>query len=364
MSRRSTVWRVLGGVVALAATQADASCDRGQINNCERSLCATPALPAPVALWGELRAADLGPLPAERDTTNFNDSTTAYYNRNWFMGVDVENGWLIAGLAHGIGIWDARADTGIPTFVSVRRYTPPSIFPVIPQGESSKIVFGAVDAPAGTDTLAAIAGYSGTGIVVFDLRNKANPRPIYQNSGKTSEAVYAARLAGTNYAFLGAQLPAGVWVYDLDRALANSPSGQGCRQDDQASPSACPGVRVGSLPDMPAGAYYLHGVGDLLAIGHGASRGLSLYSVATPTAPVQRARVLDGSAGYPVYGVAMWQHAGKTYVGARLGIKNLGGGNLSPDQLQIYDVTACAALPARPSWSPVTLIRPADNRST
>lgn len=346
MSRRNVGRMVLGGVVvALAAARVDAACNRELISNCERSLCATPAVSAPPSLWNELRASDVGPLPAERDTTDFNEFTTLYYNRNWFMGVDVENGWVIAGLAHGIGIWDARADTDVPTFVTVKRYGPSQsvTFPYIPTGEASKIVFGAVDAPSGTDTLAAIAGYNGAGILVFDLSDKSRPRPIYQNSGKTSEAVYAARLAGTNYAFLGSQTPAGVWIYDMDRALANSPSGQGCRQDDTSSPTACPGVRIGSLPALPAAGYYLHGVGDLLAVGHGASRGLSVYSVATPTAPEQRALVLNGSGGYPVYGVAMWQHGGKTYVGARLGTKNLGGGQLSPEQLQIYDVTACGA---------------------
>jgi hypothetical protein len=107
-------------------------------------------------------------------------------------------------------------------------------------------------------------------------------------------------------------------------------------------------VRIGSLPGLTAGAYYLHGVGDLLAVGHGASRGLNLYSIANPTAPEPRALILDGSAGYPVYGVAMWQRAGKTYVGARLGKKNLGGGQLSPEELRIFDVTACTSGPCTP----------------
>jgi hypothetical protein len=206
---------VLGGVVvALAAARVDAACNRESITSCERSLCATPAVPAPPSLWNELRAADAGQLPPERDTTDFNDLTAFYYNRNWFMSLDVENGWLIAGLAHGIGIWDARADTDVPTFVSVKRYAPTQspTFPFIPPGESSKIVFAAVDAPAGIDTLAAVAGYNGAGILMFDLRDKSRPRAIYQNSGKTSEAVYAVRLAGTNYAFLGSQVPAGVWI--------------------------------------------------------------------------------------------------------------------------------------------------------
>jgi hypothetical protein len=326
-----------------AVPPAVAVCDRGLITTCERSLCATPAVPAPGSLWNELRATDAGQLPPERDTTNFNEFETNYWTRNWFMGVDVENGWVIAGLAHGIGVWDARTTPDVPTFVSARRYGPGQVggFPYIPIGEGSKIPFGAVDAPAGVDTLAAVAGYNGTGILVFDLRDKTTPRPIYQNSGKTSEAVYAARLAGRSYAFLGSQTPPGVFVYDLDRALTNSPSGSGCRQDDSSSPSACPGVRIASFPALPGGGYYLHGVGTLVTVGHGAGRGFSVYDVSTPASPQMRGEAMSGAAGYPIYGVAMWESAGKTYVGARVGVKNLGGGNLSPQELQIFDVTAC-----------------------
>jgi hypothetical protein len=168
-----------------------AVCDRGLLTACGRSTCAQPAMPAPSSLWGELQPADPGQLPPERDTTDFNEFTTAYFNRNWFYGVDIENGWVLAGLAHGIGVWDARTNQAVPTFVSVRRYSPglAGSFPFIPGGESSKIVFGGVDAPTGVDRVAAVAGYNGAGILVFDLTDKGNPRPIYQNAGKTSESV-------------------------------------------------------------------------------------------------------------------------------------------------------------------------------
>jgi hypothetical protein len=351
-SIRSRSRFALAGALLLtsAVPPAAALCDRGLVTTCERSTCATPAAPVPGSLWNELRAGDVGQLPPERDTTNFNEFETNYWARNWFMGVDVENGWVIAGLAHGIGIWDARTNPAVPTFLSARRYGPGQAggFPYIPTGEGSKIPFGAVDAPAGVDTLAAVAGYNGTGILVFDLRDKTTPRAIYQNSGKTSEAVYAARIAGRNYAFLGSQTPPGVYVYDLDRALTNSPSGSGCRQDDSTSPSACPGVRIGTFPALPGGGYYVHGVGSLVAVGHGAGRGLSLYDVSDPASPEMRGQALQGTSGYPVYGVAMWQAAGKTYAGARVGVKVLPGGQLSPEEVQIFDVTACATGPCSP----------------
>jgi PKD repeat protein len=339
-------------LIANPALAETAVCDRGLITACGRSTCAQPATPAPASLWGELQPADTGQLPPERDTTDFNEFTTAYYSRNWFYGVDVENGWVLAGLAHGIGVWDARSSQAVPTFLALRRYSPglPGAFPFIPGGESSKIVFGGIDAPAGVDRVAALAGYNGAGILVFDLADKNGPRPVYQNAGKTSESVYAARIGSTNYAFLAAQTPPGVFVYDLDRAIQNQPTSNdpGCLQDDANSPNDCPGVFKGSFPGLSS-ANFVHGAGNLVAVGHGASKGLSIWDVSNPSAAIQRGIVREGPGGYPIYGVAMWQNGGQTYAAARLGVKNLGGGNLSPEQIEIYNVSACASGPCAPT---------------
>lgn len=334
-------------LLVLAAGPLHAQCDRGLQATCGRATCATPAKPAPASLWGALQPTDSvsTALPAERDTSNFNEFTTPYFSRNWFFSLDVENNWLLAGLAHGIGVWDARTTPEVPTFVAAKLYAPsaPGGMPFIPGGESSKIVFGSIDAPAGVDSVAAVAGYNGAGILVFDLTDKAAPRPIYQNSGKTSESVYAARIGSTNYAFLASQVPAGVYTYNLSQAMLNSPTSQtpGCLED--GTTTNCSGVRLGSFPNITSETpYYLHGVGNLVTVSFGSSRGFKVYDVSNPASPLLRAEALTGTpAGYPVYGVAMWQYAGQTYTAVRVGIKNLGGGNLSPEKVEIYNVS-CA----------------------
>ena len=75
-------------LLASAAGPLRAQCDRGF-----QATCATPAKPAPASLWGALQPTDAAStaLPLERDTSSFNEFTTAYFTRNWFYGVDVEN---------------------------------------------------------------------------------------------------------------------------------------------------------------------------------------------------------------------------------------------------------------------------------
>ena len=141
---------LLAGPAAGQVTPVDPCEDRagcGPIRQGNVVVCFTPAKPAPSNLWGELQPVDSSPLPAERDTTNFNEATQNYGSRNWYYGVDIENGWVLAGLAHGIGIFDARTNPAKPTFVTARRWGPSQAFPYIPAGESSKIVFGGIDAP-------------------------------------------------------------------------------------------------------------------------------------------------------------------------------------------------------------------------
>ena len=115
------------------------TCDRagcGTIRQGNAIVCFTPA--RPTSLYGELKAVDPNPLPAERDTTNFNEVSEYYYRRNWFFGMDIENGWILAGLAHGIGIWDARTNPSRPTFVSSRLYGPGQASRRFPQGSPRK----------------------------------------------------------------------------------------------------------------------------------------------------------------------------------------------------------------------------------
>jgi PKD repeat protein len=287
---------------------------RQGLGGSSRVVCFTPATPVPSTLWGELQPADTGRLPAERDTTDFNELTTGYFQRNWFFGVDIQNGYILMGLAHGIGVWDARTDPANPAFVSATRYLPgsPGAFPYIPGGESSKIVFGAISAP--DDTVAAVAGYNGAGILVFDLTDKTKPRPVYQNVDKTSESVYTAKIGGTRYAFLASSLPSGLFVYNLDRAVANN----GCMEDSSSTGLSCPGVYVGQIPTAGT-PYAVHGVGNYIAVGYGSSQGFQIFDVSNPASPQLKLTGLHAADGRPVQGVALWSQGQSYYLGARMG---------------------------------------------
>jgi len=299
----ATVLTFVGSSAASAVV-----CDRG--NSCgviregNSVVCFTPATPVLPTLWGELQPADSGNLPPERDNTNFNEFGTAYFNRNWYYGMDVENGWVLAGLTHGVAIFDARTTPQQPTFVTAKRYPPGNVgtFPFIPPGESSKIVFNAIDGP--DDSVVAMSGYNGAGILVLSLADKAQPRAVYQNAGLEAEWIYATTLGGTRYAFFpgrpsGSSIPAGLYLYDLDRAVAAN----GCGEGGEFTGS-CPGVNRGKLTTafIPT---YVHGAGNYVVVS--AFQGVQILDVTTPTAPVSK--LLTTSVG-PVQGVALWNQGG------------------------------------------------------
>jgi hypothetical protein len=329
----------------LLARPASAQCDR---SGCPGRLdCAVTARPSPYALWWEIVPVDPDPLPSERDTTYFNEFATAppganlYWNHNWFYGVDIENGWVIAGLAHGVGIWDARTNAASPTFVAVKRYGAGSFFPVIPTGEGSKIVFGGIDSP--DDTVAALAGYNGAGLLVFDLSNKTNPKPVYQNTEKTAEggSVYATTIGGVRYAFLATT--AGLFVYNLNSALGFN----GCLQT--ASNNACPGVLLGQIPTAVQTTHFVHGTGNYVVASFGASRGFQIFDVSNPASPQLKLSGLLNPGGRQVAGVALWKEGSTYYLGARLGRTAT-----LPAQTAIYNVSCitgtCSGL-GSPLWT-------------
>ena len=326
---------------ALSLSLQGVTCDRagcGPIRQGNSVVCFTPA--RPVSLSGELKAVDPNPLPRERDTTNFNEVREPYWGRHWFYGVDIENGWILAGLAHGIGIWDARGNPANPTFVASRIYGPGGqAFPEIPAGESSKIVFGGIDAP--DDSVAALAGY-GAGTLVFDLRIKQQPIPVYQHA-VTAESVYATRLKGARYAYVASWAPPGVYIYDLDRALqANGCLDLAVEPED----SVCHGVLAGRI-DTPAPSYYVHGVGNYLVVSFGASRGFQVYDLTSPAHPTIKLTGLRGSTGRAVQGVALWNEGSLYYLGARLSASLIEG-----EQTAIYDVSCITNTDGCPELGP------------
>ncbi len=313
----------------LAAQTPD--CDRA---GCEpirvgsRVVCFTPATPAPPAFWGELQPADTGTLPAARDTTNFNENVETYWSRNWFFGVEIQNGYVLMGLAHGIGIWDARTDPANPAFVGSKLYAPGQSFPFIPSGESSKIVFTSISAP--DDTVAAVAG-NFAGLLVFDLSNKGMPRAVYQNADRSAQSVWTTKIGTTRYAFMPAL--GGVYVYNLEQALASN----GCLQN-AAFPNNCPGVMVKQMATAASGVI-VHGDGNFLVSSFGPAGGFEIYNVSDPLNPQLRLSGLhDAATKRPVQGVALWHQGSSYYLVARLGLTL----TIRQKETAIYDVSCIA----------------------
>ncbi|MFL6235066.1 MAG: PKD domain-containing protein [Thermoanaerobaculia bacterium] len=306
-------------------------CDRagcGTIRNGAAIVCFTPATPPPSSLWSsaQLQPAYTGALPSDRDTTNFNELYENYGSRNWFEGLEIQNGYVLVALAHGIGIWDARTDPANPAQVAAARY--PAItgqFPFLPTGELSKIVFGGIAAP--DDTVAAITGYSGSGILVFDLADKTHPRPAYQNAGKSSDSVYAAKIGGTRYAFLAAS---GFSVYNLDKAITFN----GCLETDGVNPGNCPGVLVKTVSTVSSAGTFVHGVDNFVAVTLGTG-GFQVFDMTNPVTPVSK---LIGSQDRPVQGLAMWKQGATYYLAARLGKSQA----VRQSHTAIYDVSCIA----------------------
>jgi PKD repeat protein len=306
------VFFLIGSVGAQAATTT--VCDRAGCGTIRETgtnnvVCFTPATPTPSTLWDQLQPVDANRIPAERDTTNFNELKESYGNRNWFYGIDIQNNWIIVGLSHGIGLWDARTDPANPAFVTAQRY-PSSLegqFPFIPSGEGAKIVMSSISAP--DDTMAAQSGYSGTGLLIYDLSDKTKPRPTYQNIDKTGESVYTAKLGGTRYAFFVSNTPSGLFVYNMDRAVATS----NCLEDGAHTGSVCPGVYVGQIQTSSSPAY-VHGAGNYIAVSN--SSGFQVFDVSNPASAQPK---LSVSAGQLVQGIAMWNQGTSYYVAARVG---------------------------------------------
>ncbi|HEY0513817.1 MAG TPA: PKD domain-containing protein [Thermoanaerobaculia bacterium] len=328
---------------------AQVTCDRagcGTVRDARQNIvCFTPATPvAPTSLWGEIQPADSGRLPRERDTTDFNEVTQTYDSRNWFYGVEIQNNWILMGLSHGIGIWDAHTDPANPAFVVSKRYSSSALggFPFMPSGEQAKIVFGAIAAP--DDTVAALAGYSGTGILVIDLSDKTMPRAAYQNMDKTSQSIYAAKLGGGRYAFMASSIPSGLYVYNLDQAVAAS----NCLEDSTSTGAVCPGAYVGAIPTAGSPTY-VHGAGNYVAVSFGAGNGFQIFDVSNPASPVSK---LNASTGRPVQGIAMWNQGTSYYVAARLG-QTL---TARQPQLGIYDVSCIATGGCSGLGAPVALV--------
>jgi PKD repeat protein len=318
---------LVGGLPAAVRAQ---SCDRA---GCGFATCATPAAPAPASLWGEIQPADAVLAPCSpsgpafcRDSTGFNDGVDLYRAFPWYMGVDVQNGYVITGLAYGLQVWDARTSPANPAPLGQVAL---SDFPVQPDNPEIKLPLQHVSAPAGIDTVAAVAGVAGVGLGVIDLTDKTLPRLAYQSYSKEGQQVYSAMLNGRQYAFLAAVSGAstgGLYVYDLTQALQYDHCAE-------AAPAAgasvnCPGVYLGRLGSAQT-VYYVAGVDSYVVLSKGSSQGFEIWDVSQPTAAVLR---LSGLSSTAVYGVAMWRVGASYYLALR-----------TDSDGRIYDVSCIAA---------------------
>ena len=178
---------VLPAIFLLArpvTAQAPDRCDRagcGPIRQSSgsnsRVVCFTPATPVPSTLWGELAAGGHRPPAARARHDGLQRGRPTVLQPELVLrrghperlhpdGPGARHRHL--GRSHRSG--QSGVHLGEALSAPARRGS----FPTFPPGEQSKIVFGGISAP--DDTVAAVAGYNGAGILVFDLTDKTKPR--------------------------------------------------------------------------------------------------------------------------------------------------------------------------------------------
>ncbi len=298
------------------------TCDR---SGCGWISCGTPATPAPSTYWGaSLKPAEAS-IPIERDVTAFNEYTGAYSSNPYFFSIDIQNGWAFTAMDYGVKVWDIHS-TPVPTS-STSYLNLNGGFLNGGDPNENKTPIQDVSLPAGNDTLGAVVGQGKVGTTIIDFTNKSQPKAIYQSYDVEATAVYAANVAGTNYAFVGSvQQPGGLLVYNMD-AARRAP---GCSEPIPGS--SCPGIYVGTIGTRSPS--YVAGVDNFLVASSGASVGFDLWDVTNPGSPTLK---LTGLTDRSVYGVAMWKSGSTYFLGA------ISGPNFAnpsaPYQLGIYNVS-------------------------
>lgn len=294
-----------------------------QDTTCQFLACRSGATGVPGELWGTLRPTDTGPVPANRDTTDYDefDHPPTAADPHW-SSLDIENGWLFAGIEYGLEIWDARgANAAQPQRVKVLdRFSFPFWFT---GGNEVDNPVRDVDAPPGIDSVVAVASISANGFAVFNTSNKALPVAVYGDHGKSGYQVWATSLEGTHYAFMATEAD-GLLAYNLSAAAQNTlpcvevtPLDTGC------------GVFLGRVGNRLV-TRYVDGVDGFLVASSGANaNGFELWDVRSPTSP---SLILTGLPQSFVYGVALWRSSNAVYLAARVA----SGSNLL---LRIYDLS-------------------------
>ena len=324
----------------------------GQLQQCGVQ---TPATGVTSDLWSSLHPTDVGALPAQRNSTNWNSFLRPDSKFPLFESVDVKGGYTFVVYTTSFQIWDGLgANATQPQRLSERDGWRGEWL-AWPPGNSEIRDFPIdVDAPAGNTNVVATAGEAEVGLGIWNTADKLHPRGIYHDVGRNFGEVYSATIGGRSYAFGAAEAGTsnGLQVYDMTTALGLGPTG--CVQDTSAGTGAsCPGIWLGRI-GADEGVSYVDGVAltggkHLLAYSSGVPvRGVALWDVTSPDPPSGPINLRSGGGRFLgsdiIYGVALWQQGGSTYLGV-----NVGSG------ARIYNVSGCltggcSALPA-PIWT-------------
>jgi PKD repeat protein len=291
-----------------------------------------PAQPPPPSLWD-----DLQPEAILVDATRWTGSQLPNTAYPISTSVDIENGWVFQSFYGGFSIWDARTNPAVPTRASVIGGWERN-FPSWPTlTEFTQIVFY-MDVPEGNDNLAAVSAITPVGLTIWDTTNKTAPRALYQDTGKFSYQVYAARIGNRDYAFAADFLAdPGLHVYDMTAAKSFT---NPCIENHATGQGNCPNVyktRVGTRENTK----YVHGLGvgnrHFVAKSGGSitGSGVKIYEVTNPAQPQLVVQDFVGFAQFgDIHGLAMWTNNGQHYLTVRHTMNSL-------DTAKIFNVTSC-----------------------
>ena len=308
---------ILGIVISngLASMPAQAQCTPGL---CSFSTCHTPAKGVAGSLWDQLRPADTGTLPGNRDSTDFTEFHGWEQNPYW-RGLDIEGNFMFTAGSNVSEVWSIGSNPGNPTRSGVIGWNASNL-----EGGSDHTfaAFQDVDAPAGNTNIYALAGDEEIGVVVVDSTTKSQPIIRYQNHGFRSLKIYSATIGGQAYAFSAQTgINSGLFAYNLTVA---SQQASRCTEKLPGSASACPGVFLGPLGSERATA--VGGAGEyVISSGGILAKGLRIHRVSNPSSPVL---VMDALAGDSINSVALWQQGASFYAAI-----------LTSSQVRIYNVS-------------------------
>lgn len=289
----------------------------------------TPAAQTPQSLWGDLR-----PVKIMADSSSYTGQQVSGLNAGPIhTSLDIENGYIFVSQFSGFGVWDARgAKAKDPTLLGTANGWKGGFGLWPPAGEFKDMIFG-IDAPAGDDTIVAVAGSAPAGFSIWDTSNKSIPRQLYQDHGyRFTYQVYAATIGGRQYAFVAdfAGVP-GLHVYDMTTAKGLTTR---CLENTGVGETSCGVYRgtIGSRGVKYVAGTELNGRHYIATSDSVSPRGIEVYDVTSPTAPRQVASALQSTIAR---GVAMWSDGSTGY----LGVRTEGGG--SSEQGLIFQLSGC-----------------------